>query len=328
MRINKGRVIKTFLTLFFVAVISFSTAEMNHPDSRLSSVSAQAISTCLNRVNIPTGDLHWVYVPESADELYTEEKYYYLAGQLIANKAVDASACPSGGLMFNGYANACGMSLAMPTVIVVQNLLNEPILNAYEDVGVPPVLLKQLIRYESQFWPSIDSDTHFGYGHITNIGIRNALQWNQDLYAKLCPASAGETCASNYSFADLVLASLVATCDTCDYGIDLQKAERSVDILAEVLLGYCFQTAQLVYNATGWHSSLAVNYATIWKLTLMDYNAGSQCVYNTLASTFKYTNGPMNWSDISAHVSGGQCIRGLAYANQITAKAFDFPPKE
>lgn len=99
--------------------------------------------------------MHWIYVPEFADQLYTEERYYFLAGQLISNNVVDASACPMGGLWTDGYANACGMSAALPTVIIIQNMLNEPILEAWEDVGVPPVLLKQLIRYESQFWPSI-----------------------------------------------------------------------------------------------------------------------------------------------------------------------------
>jgi len=101
-----------------------------------------------------------------------------------------------------------------------------------------------------------------------------------------------------------------------------------VDILAEVLLGYCFQSEQLVFNGTGWYSYLAVDYATIWKLTLMNYNAGSQCVFDTISSTYDFTQGPMDWSEISAHVSGERCLRGLHYANEITAKYFDFPPAE
>ncbi len=288
---------------------------------------AQTTSTCLSRVNVPVSDLHWAYVPETSDQLYTEEKLYFLAGQLIEQGVVDAGTCPSSGLMSNGYANACGMDAAMDMVITVQNLLNEPILQAYDDVGVPPVILKQVISLESQFWPSQYDAYHFGFGHLTNVGIRNALQWNPDLYNKVCP-SGSTNCSTSFSIADQILASLVATCDDCEYGMDLQVANRSVDILAESLLGYCFQTERLVYNATGWYSGYAVDYATIWKLALMDYNAGSVCVYNTLASTFEYTNGPMRWSDISAHVSGEMCIRGLQYANTVTAKVFDFPPSE
>ncbi len=295
---------------------------------------------CLNRLNIPTEDIHWVYVPESADQLHTEEKYFYLAGQLITNKIVDASACPAGGLAYNHYANACGMATAMPVVIGIQNMVNEPVMRAWVNVGVPPVLLKQLIRTESQFWPvpyayeAINNGGNltaytleFGYGHMTNIGLRNALQWNTALAAKVCPPSANGICASDVSTANQILSSLVSICPTCQYGLDPATANRNVDILAEALLGHCYQTAQLVFNATGWRSNLAVDYATIWKLTLMDYNAGPGCVFDAIAKTFKVTNGPMDWPEISANVTGDICIRGLTYANQITARYFDFPPK-
>lgn len=327
MWINQTRILKPILITVLLALMLITAKGIEGFDSQTQIVSAQTVSTCLNRVNIPVEDMHWVYVPESSDELYTEEEFYFLAGQLISNGVVDASTCPSGGLMSSGYANACGMSEALPTVIVIQNLLNESILQAYEDVGVPPVLLKQLITTESQFWPSQYSIYHFGFGHVTNIGIRNALQWNSDLYSKVCPETDDGTCASSISTANQILASLVTTCDTCEYGIDLEMAAWSVDILAEVLLGYCYQTEQLVYNATGWHSSLAVDYATIWKLTLMDYNAGSKCVLDTLTATFEVTQGPMDWSEISANVPD-ECIRGITYANQITTKVFDFPPDD
>ena len=324
---NKSHDIKV-LTGFFIVVIVFVVGGGQISFSPARNVSAQTVSTCLNRVNVPIGDLHWVYVPESADELYTEEKYYFLAGQLISHDVVDASSCPSNGLMLNGYANACGMEKAFPTVIAAQNMMNESILQAWEEVGVPPVLLKQLIANESQFWPSQYTLYHYGFGHMTNIGMRNAIQWNPNLYTKVCPDSDNGTCASNISTAYQILASLINTCDTCENGIDPNMANRSVDILAESLLGYCYQTERLIVNATGWHSSIATDYATIWKLTLMDYNAGSQCVYDTLVSTFKATQGPMNWSDISAYASGEMCVRGVYYANKITAKVFDFPPSD
>jgi hypothetical protein len=49
-------------------------------------------------------------------------------------------------------------------------------------------------------------------------------------------------------------------------------------------------------------------------------------VYDSIESAFADTEGPINWSDISANVSGDYCKRGLTYANLITAKTFDFPP--
>jgi hypothetical protein len=130
------------------------------------------------------------------------------------------------------------------------------------------------------------------------------------------------------ALANQILASLVATCEDCEYGIDLEVAERSVDILAEAMLGYCFQTARMVFNATAWHSSLVVDYGTIWKMTLMNYNSGSVCVYNAIENAFNRTQGPISWSDFSASVSGDLCVRGLAYANLVTEKVFDFPPAE
>jgi hypothetical protein len=331
---KNNRILKNFLAIIFIALVFLLGGETNLDISQPRNVSAQTVGACLNRVNIPFDELHWIYVPESADQLYTEEHYFFLAGQLIKNKVVDASICPSGGLMRNGYANACGMATALPSVIYIQNMINESILQAWKEVGVPPVLLKQLIRRESQFWPSLYNisenytNYHYGLGHITYIGMLNALQWNRDLYAKVCSVSDNANCVSDSGVVSQLLSSLIATCDTCAYGIDTISVNRSVDILAEVLLGHCFQTEQLIFNATGWYSSLVVDYATVWKLTLMNYTSGPNCILNTIGSTFEITEGPMNWDEISANVSGENCIYGLEYANLITAKYFDFPPND
>ncbi len=326
MRINQCRIPKIIIAAIFIAAACLLAAWSNLPAPQMGNVSLQSMSACLNRLNIPTNDLHWVYVPESADQLHTEENYFFLAGQLITSNNVDVSTCPAGGLAINDYANACGMAAAKPAVIFIQNMLNEPILQAWKDTGVPPVLLKQLIRIESQFWPSQYNLTHFGFGHITEMGMRNALDWNPGLYTKYCPASGGVNCAIKESIAYQILTSLVSTCVSCKYGIDPVAANRSVDILAQVLLGYCYQTEQMIYNATGWNPILAVDYPTIWKLTLMNYNAGPGCVYAAVAKAFETTKGPIRWPDIVVQTSDAQCLRGLYYAERITAKYFDFPP--
>jgi hypothetical protein len=326
MWINKCGIPKIILTVIFIAVFCISAALAIPPVLKVNNVSAQSLSTCLNRLNIPKEDLHWVYVPEYADQLHTEENYFFLAGQLIKDKIVDASACPSGGLAANKYANACGMAAAKPAVIYIQNMLNEPILQAWKDVGVPPVLLKQLVRYESQFYPSQYNQTHFGFGHITEMGILNALDWNPSLYTKYCPTPGSGICATKEGVAYQILTSLVSTCPSCKYGIDPVTANRSVDILARVLMGYCYQTEQLIYNATGWNSIYAVDYTTIWKLTLMNYNAGPGCVFNAVSKAFEDTEGPIRWPDIVANTKGDQCLRGMYYATSITLKYFNFPP--
>jgi hypothetical protein len=285
------------------------------------------VPTCMNRVDIPTTELHWIYVPTSASELHTEENYMYLAGQLITNKVVDASSCPAGGLASGGFANACGMSKAQSTVITIQNSLDQSILDAWKNVGVPPVLLKQMIRYESQFWPGINQGTHYGFTHITLIGMLNALEWNPSLLQKACNVSSG-SCTINETLAATVLQMMDVSCATCTNGIDAAKAATSVDYLARAVMAYCDQTAQLVFNATGWKSGLVVDYPTIWKLTLMNYNAGTTCVFDSVAGAFRATNGPITSADITANASGKLCQRGVYYANQVTAKYYNFPPNQ
>jgi hypothetical protein len=320
MQTKKSRIPKIILSVIFIAITCLLAAWVSLPEPQIQKATTQTMTACLYRMNIPPQDLHWVYLPDTADELYTEANFFFLAGQLIKNKVVDASTCPSGGLALNGYANACGLSVTKPAVIYIQNMLNEPILQAYKNTGVPPVMLKQLISIESQFWPSQYDIVHFGFGHITNIGILNALDWNRGLYTTFCSGLAGGTCATKEGVAYQILTSLISTCSTCEYGIDPEAAKRGVEILAQVLLGYCFQTEQIIYNATGWNPILAVDYATIWKLTLMNYNAGPQCVFNAVEDAFKTTKGPIKWPDIVAHTTGPQCLRGLYYAQNITAK--------
>ena len=136
---------------------------------------AQTVPTCLDRSDIPNSEYHWLHVPAVPGELATSEYYGYLAGQLIIYGVVDASDCPLGGVWPTGYANACGLEATREEVIYLQNLYDEEILDAYRTVGTPPVLLKQLLRYESQFWPVRMGVYHFGLGHLTLIGAANAL---------------------------------------------------------------------------------------------------------------------------------------------------------
>ncbi len=323
MWVNKRGITKGFITFFLIVVMCLSTAMVKVPDSQQQYSAIQSLSACLYRLNIRADDLHWADIPTSVDQLHTEMNYFFLAGQLIKNRIVNANGCPSGGLALNDdYANACGMSVAKPSVIHIQNMVNEPILQAWSDVGVPPVLLKQLISRESQFWPSNHAVLHFGFGHVTYIGILNALYWNPDLYTEFCSTSAVGNCTTREGVAYQILLSLDASCVGCEYGIHPAAADKSVHILAQVLLGYCYQAEQLVYNATGWNPIQAVDYGTMWKLTLMNYNAGPDCVYKAVTEAFKTTQGPVGWADIVAHTTGDQCIRGLYYAIDITAKHF------
>ena len=288
-----------------------------------------SISTCLNRTDIPDEDLNWVYAPSTASELHTEIDYFFLAGQLIKIGAVDAASCPAAGMgAQEGYANACGMAAARPLVIQFQNSYDDVILQAWRDVGVPPILLKQLIKYESQFFPAQFGDVHFGLGHMTFWGARNALLWNRNLFQEICTIYGNNCDPLYFDILNTTLLNLMdATCPTCAMKIDLPKAQRSVHYLAETLLAYCNQTSQIVYNATKMQSGYTIGYATIWKLTLMNYNAGPMCVLNAVQSAYAETQGPISWGNIEAQVSDSLCERGVVYANEVTGNFYNFSNK-
>ncbi len=233
-------------------------------------------SLCLNRGEIPDEEFHWLYVPTSASELRTEINYGYLAGQLIKNGYVDASMCPGAGLGYSDYANACGLAAAKPAVTEIQNMYDQAILDSFRSTGTPPVMLKQLIRFESQFWPG-SYLYHFGMGHLTYLGAYTALQWNPILQQVACSAAYGDKCQQrpiDDYMVSVFLAMMNPACPTCQYGIDEVKAVQSIEYLSYTLLAYCRQATQIVANATGEAPEIVVDYPTIWKLALFNYNVG------------------------------------------------------
>lgn len=284
-------------------------------------------SSCLNRTNIANVDQGWTYIPKTSAELYSEDNLQWLAGRLILSGIVDATGCPANGLASNSYANTCGMTVAKPTVVVIQNSLNQAILDQYAGTGVPPVMLKQLIRTESQFWPSEDVPGHYGLGQVTNIGASTALYQNPQLLAIVCGSSTNNCIADDVTV-EMMFSQMVNTCTECKTGINTDLANRSVNLLANVVYSYCDQTTHLIFNATGWRSNLVVDYGTLWKLSLMNYNAGATCVYDSVRDAFKRTNGPIDWPNIVAVTTDSLCKRGISYANQVTRNDYNFPPSQ
>lgn len=277
---------------------------------------------CLDRRNLPKEEMYWLYMPETANELATNEYYGYLSGQLILSGAVDASDCPLNGLWANGYANACGFEKTREASLYLQNVYDDEILEAGKGFGVPPIMLKQLIRYESQFWPSQMGAYHFGLGHLTYLGALTSISWSRQLNSEMeGKVVVGEELSSDL-LANRLLSSMNASCPTCPMKVDVAKAEGSVFYLAEVLLAYCRQTSQVVYNATKKNAGEVVDYATIWRLTLLNYNVGPNCVYNSIRAS--YESEKVAWSTISENIQDKYCKRGGDYVEKITAPYYDF----
>lgn len=290
---------------------------------------------CRTPENIPDEELHWTYIPDSPSELNTQVQYYYLAGQLIVKGLVDASDCPNGGVDDFELPNACGLSRAESLVFQLQNQFDDEILAAWEEVGTPPVLLKQLIRQESQFWPGRWGIYHWGLGHVTYSGAHTGLLWNFKLYREVCLYTYDGQCTGiNEMMVYSLLSLFDAECPECENRLDIEKAERSIHYLAETVMGHCNQTAQIIYNVTGRPADELVDYTTIWKLTLYDYNAGAMCVYNSIHSAWSgvpvedRSTVTFDWDILENYASTSHCQRGIDYADLITGKFYDFPPDQ
>ncbi len=268
----------------------------------------------------------WLSTPEDVAFLETEEPYSYLAGRLIAEGAVDASSCPSGGLLANGYADNCGLDVAMPEVIIWQNQFDEQIMQAANEVKVPAQLLKNLFAQESQFWPGeFKEPQEFGLGQITDNGADTLLLWNPSFYNQFCPlVLTQDVCSVGYiklsAENQAILRGALATsadadCETCEFGIDLTKTETSINLVAHTMLADCEQVAQIVYNATGKLGGQVSSYEDLWKFTIADYHIGPGCL-----SYAMYTNwaarSPMDWDHVSTHLTE-PCQSVIPYVTQV-----------
>jgi hypothetical protein len=276
----------------------------------------------------PVGGVpQWLSTPEDVAFLETEEPYSYLAGRLIAEGVVDASACPSGGLLSNGYADNCGLEVAMPEVIVWQNQFDDQIMLVANEVKVPAQLLKNLFAQESQFWPGVfKQPQEFGLGQITDNGADTLLLWNPSFYNQFCPLVLTESeCSVGYLKLSpenqAILRGALATtadadCETCEFGIDLTSTNTSINLVANTMLANCEQVAQIVYNATGKLAGVVSTYEELWKFTIADYHIGPGCLSYAMYTNYAAKT-PMDWEHVSAHLTE-PCQTVIPYVTQVT----------
>jgi hypothetical protein len=268
----------------------------------------------------------WLSTPEDPAFLATEEPYSYLAGRLIAEGVVDASSCPSGGLLSNGYADNCGLSIAMPEVIVWQNQFDDQIIQVANDTKVPAQLLKNLFAQESQFWPGVfRTPSEFGLGQITDNGADALLLWNSSFYNQFCPLILAEdTCDVGYIKLDpndqAILRGALATsadadCENCEYGIDLTTVDTSITLAAHSLLANCEQVAQIVYNGTGQIAGEVSSYEELWKYTIADYHVGPGCLSYAVYTSWA-AHATMDWGHISTYLTD-PCETVIPYVTEI-----------
>lgn len=275
---------------------------------------------------------NWLLTPEKSSGLNSNIPYAYLAENLIKQGIVDVSTCPNGGLNSDGSINACGTEAAGNSVEKWQNRFDELIHQVAIKRDVPGQLLKNLFSRESQFWPGIfRNGSDIGLGQMTENGADTTLLWNPIFYRQFCPlVLTNKTCSSsgysnlNKEDQKLLRNSLVnsvdARCNDCPLGIDLSRADFSVGIFAQTLLANCEQSGKVIENITGLKPGFLLDYETMWKLTLVNYNAGSGCLSD--AVNWSYTQNEkskLTWDSISENLDI-VCPGSTDYVNDITSE--------
>jgi hypothetical protein len=173
------------------------------------------------------------------------------------------------------------------------------------------------------------------------MGAKYVLMWSPKLYGEICRSTFISGCRKPFSelpsetqsiLAGRLLSRMDASCPTCSFKIDIPKAEQSITYIAEALMAYCRQTSQIVYNATEEDAADVVGYATIWKLTLLNYNVGPSCVYSAIQAGYNASDleegEKLGWDAIVDNVNITACLSGVDYVENITGKYYDFgtPP--
>lgn len=276
----------------------------------------------------PVGDPPtWLSTPDHFELLASENPYYYLAGRLIVQDLVDVSECPNGGLLPNGYADACGLEKSRLIIAEWQNQFDNRIIEVSKDTGVPAQLMKNLFAQESQFWPGVFRVPYeFGLGQITERGTDAILIWNSEYFDQFCPLVLSEdACKGGYlglsSQNQAILRGALALqaradCKDCPTGIDLSNAHFTVSLFANTLIANCAQVARTIYTTTNMMAGRVATYEDLWRLTIANYHAGPGCVSFAINQAWASSNRIL-WPQVSEMFTD-YCSGVVPYVEQIT----------
>jgi hypothetical protein len=269
----------------------------------------------------------WLATPDHFELLASEEPYYYLAGRLIVQGLVDVSTCQGGGLLPNGYADACGLEKSRPVLAEWQNQFDQRINKVSSETGVPAQLMKNLFAQESQFWPGVFRvPFEFGLGQITERGADAVLIWNTDFYNQFCTlVLSQEACDQGYlglsSDDQAILRGALALqasadCPDCPTGIDLSNVNFTVSLFANTLVANCAQVARSIYTATNSMAGRVATYEDLWKLTIANYHAGPGCTSYAIHSAWQDLDS-LAWENVAPTFTEA-CKGVVPYVDQIT----------
>ncbi|TFH33833.1 MAG: hypothetical protein E4G99_10750 [Anaerolineales bacterium] len=271
----------------------------------------------------------WLRTPVDAVGLATDEPLELLAGRLLSWGLVDASSCPYDGLMLDGTASVCGVESTQAAVYEWQDRFDSRIFSVAKSHGLPAVLVKRIFAKESQFWPGgFPNLVEYGLGGLHIEGTDTLLLWNVSFYQQLCPlVLSEETCSKRYHELDYEAQEMLrgalaiqanVTCATCPTGIDLEKADGTVDLFADLLLANCAQMGEVVRQTFNTAPGNAASYPDLWRLTLVNYNAGSGCLYEALEDINRQRK-ILVWPNVREALLELEACRGaIKYVEDIT----------
>jgi hypothetical protein len=282
------------------------------------------------------GPPEWLTTPNDPSQLKSSISYFYLAGALIQQGAVDASECPNNGLQASGEANECGLTKAQTAVVDWQNQFDTEIIQVANETNVPGQLLKNIFSRESQFWPGIfQTSNEVGLGQLTNNGADTALLWNSSFFSQFCPlVFKTETCERGYGnlttdqqavLRGAMVSKVNAACPDCPTGIDLSQANFSISVFARSLLANCEQVGQIIFNTTNLQAGDVSSYEDLWKFTLVNYNAGPGCLITALQTAYQQGQ-PLNWENVSSHLEPA-CQGAIQYVDDVSEPTASAPPQ-
>jgi len=272
----------------------------------------------------------WLSNPKTEEGLATDEPLTYLAGKLISYGLADASACPDGGLLANGYASACGLSETRTIVTNWQNKYDPYIIRAAQEVGIPSHLLKSVFIQESQLWPeNLEGGySEHGLGHLTEWGADTTLLWNDHFFAEFCPFVLSEkTCELGYGNLEEEEKVLLQGALLTEVSLKGQELTEEghfnetydhILVFAESLLGQCKQTKQIIYNYSEKQPGDVSSYEDLWRFTLVNYHAGSGCLGEAMEQIISEEK-PVSWYFISSALNV-KCPNAVEYITKITGK--------
>ena len=269
----------------------------------------------------------WLETPQQLEMLGSTQPFAYLGGRLLANNMVDATECARFGIENNGYASPCGMEIVRHEVDIWQNRFDEQIMNAAMEHNIPAQLLKNLFAQESQFWPGsyFLSPEERGIGQLTPEGADVVLLWKEGIFEQYCPrVMHPDTCKNGYvalseyekaMVQGAVMQAVDADCNECPLGVDLEVANESIELFAQVLIANCLQTGQTVSNARGMKPGLVSSYEDLWRYTLINYHLGVGCLNAGIQSV--PFDQPLTWESMQSGLNTA-CPGGIDYIKGIT----------